>query len=77
MNQSLRNQKQLSKKVTEKMLENELHRLITMSEKRLEGRVNRINNPVKLEAFRTVAVWCEVYKIAELAKRQRDLVIAV
>ena len=76
MNQSLRNQKQLSKKVTEKMLDKEIFRFCSMDEKKLKARVNRTTNPVKLEATRTVARWCGVRKIAKLAKKKRDLVMA-
>lgn len=76
MNQSLRNQKQLSKKVTEKMLEKELFRFCTMDEKKLKTRVDRTSNPVKLEAMRTMARWCGVRPIVKLAKRKRDLVMA-
>lgn len=76
MSQSLRNQKQLSKKVTEKMLEKELFRFCTMDEKKLKTRINRMKNPVKLEATRIMAKWCGVRPIAILAKRKRDLVMA-
>jgi len=47
-----------------------------MDLKKLTKRIDRMTNPVKLEATRTVAKWCGVRKIVKLAKKKRDLVMA-
>lgn len=71
MSTSIQIQKELSKKVTERMLLHEMKRFGYMTEKQLVSRVYRITNPVKLEAFRQWASIVGEPKLARLAREKR------
>lgn len=62
----------LAKKVTAKMLDHELHRFTTMSQKALMTRIRRITKPVKAEAMRQMAVTVGESKLAIAARNRRD-----
>jgi hypothetical protein len=65
-------QKELSKKVTERMLLHEMKRFGYMTEKQLITRIYKITNPVKLEALRQWARTVGENKLAKLAQEKRD-----
>lgn len=69
---SIQIQKQLEKKVTEKMLDHELYRFCNMELKALRTRINRIKSPVKLEAFRMMAKMVGENRLSILARRRRN-----
>ena len=75
LKKSLQAQRAMASKVTEKMLEKELHRFTTMSKKQLLTRLNRITKPEKAEAMRIMAKWCEEWPLLRAAcKRRNELV---
>jgi hypothetical protein len=69
---SIQIQKNLERKVTEKMLDYELHRFCTMTVPQLKTRIKKIKSPVKLEAFRTMAKWCDETRLVILARSRRN-----
>lgn len=69
---SIQIQKALASKVTDKMLDYELHRFCTMTVPQLKTRIKKIKNPVKLEAFRTMAKWCDESRLVILSRRRRN-----
>ncbi|RLC29322.1 hypothetical protein DRH13_05900 [Candidatus Woesebacteria bacterium] len=70
--ESLRLQKELGKKVTAKMLDNEHHRFCTMEMDQLVARLKKIKNPLKAEACRQMAKICEEKKLVRAARRRRN-----
>lgn len=65
-------QRTLAAKVTDRMIEAELHRFTTMDDKKLKARIKRIKNPVKLEACRQMAKIAGNFKIVRLARARRN-----
>ena len=65
-------QKEIGGQVTEKMLEHELFRFVSMNKKQLKTRIMKMSNIRKLEACRQMAVWCGERRLAKLAKTWRD-----
>lgn len=62
-------------KVTEKMLDRELFTFCSRTEKQLIIRTRMLFDPVKLEACRTMAVWCDVKPVEELASKKLNVMV--
>ena len=65
-------QRDMRSKVTQKMLDHELYRFTTMTDDQLKTRVKKLKNPVKAEAMRIMAKWCENYPLLRLARTRRN-----
>ena len=66
-------QKAMDSKVTIAMMEKEFTRFNTMTDKQLMTRLFKITNPVKMEAFRQVALAFGLRKLARDAAEKRNL----
>lgn len=76
LSKSIKAQKEMASKVTQKMLDGELHRFTTMTTDQLKARVNKIKSPVKAEAMRTMALWCGVKPVMRLARKRRNELVS-
>jgi len=70
--ESLQVQIDIAKNVTPKMMDHELFRFTTMSTKQLLTRINKIKNPMKAEACRKMAKWCENPIVVKAARKRRN-----
>jgi hypothetical protein len=73
MSKAINIQKILEKKCTGKVMSHELNRFNQMSDKELHTRLDKIINPVKLEAFRYTAKYFHKPRLARLAQIKRDI----
>jgi len=62
----------IGKRVSEKMLDHELDRFIDMDGQQLQKRLDKITSPLKLEAFRQMAIITKKCKLYYAAKRKLD-----
>ena len=63
---------ELTKKVTQTMLDYELFRVNNMEPKALITRLKKIKNPVKAEAMRIMTKWVGLKSLSRKARRRRD-----
>jgi hypothetical protein len=70
MERTTRYEKKIGKKVTEKMLDHELDRFVSMSEDKLLTRLKKISTPIKAEAFRQMAFICKQRNLYYAAKNR-------
>jgi len=68
MERMTRYEKEIGRKVTEKMLDHELDRFVDMDEAKLLTRLKKITTPIKLEAFRQMAFITKNRKLYFAAK---------
>ena len=68
MERLTRYEKEIGKRVTDKMLDHELDRFIDMDDKKLMARLKKITTPIKLEAFRQMAFITKNRKLYFAAK---------